>query len=143
MTKDEYVHYSECRQASFTYRKSKRFRDWVGMSNLIDSKPIPDIIDVLGFLTFEIVATLTEEALKVKADMEKGGEENGSPKRRRLEGNGERYLFDGPSEEKKPLRARHVMEAFRRLQNQQVRSSRGHVLRNFTGGLVKTKVGLI
>ena len=142
MTKDEYVHYSECRQASFTYRKSKRFRDWVGMSTLIDSKPIPDIIDVLGFLTFEIVATLTEEALKVKADMEKGGEDNGSPKRR-LEGNVERYLFDGPSEEKKPLRARHVMEAFRRLQNQQVRSSRGHVLRNFTNGLVKTKVGLI
>src|SRR5271163_4375269 len=75
MTKDEYVHYSECRQASFTYRKSKRFRDWVGMSNLIDSKPIPDLIDVLGFLTFEIVATLTEEALRVKADMEKAGED--------------------------------------------------------------------
>jgi len=142
MTKDEYVHYSECRQASFTYRKSKRFRDWVGMSNLIDSKPIPDIIDVLGFLTFEIVATLTEEALKVKADAEKAGEENGPQKRRRLD-NGERYLFDGPSEEKKPLKARHVMEAFRRLQNRQIRGSRGHVLRNFGGGLVKTKVGLI
>jgi transcription initiation protein SPT3 len=142
MTKDEYVHYSECRQASFTYRKSKRFRDWVGMSNLIDSKPIPDIIDVLGFLTFEIVATLTEEALKVKADIEKGGEENGPQKRRRVD-NAERYLFDGPSEEKKPLKARHVMEAFRRLQNRQMRGNRGHVLRNFGGGLGKTKVGLI
>ena len=136
MTKDEYVHYSECRQASFTYRKSKRFRDWVGMSNLIDSKPIPDIIDVLGFLTFEIVATLTEEALKVKADMDKADEPQKIDR-------GERYLFDGPSEEKKPLRARHVMEAFRRLQNRQIRGSRGHVLRNFGGGLVKTKVGLI
>jgi transcription initiation protein SPT3 len=143
MTKDEYVHYSECRQASFTYRKSKRFRDWIGMSNLIDSKPIPDIIDVLGFLTFEIVATLTEEALRVKGDTEKGSDENGSRKRRRTDSVGERYLFDGPSEEKKPLRARHVMEAFRRLQSQQVRGSRGHVLRNFGGGLVKTKVGLI
>src|SRR5204863_8665045 len=127
MTKDEYVHYSECRQASFTYRKSKRFRDWVGMSNLIDSKPIPDIIDVLGFLTFEIVATLTEEALKVKADMEKAGEDNGRRKRR---ANGQRYLCDGSNEEKKPLKARHVMEAFRRLQNRQTRSSRGHVLRS-------------
>lgn len=142
MTKDEYVHYSECRQASFTYRKSKRFRDWVGISQLIDSKPTPDIIDVLGFLTFEIVTTLTEEALKVKTDVEKAGEDNGSPKRRRIE-TGERYLFDGPDEEKKPLRARHVAEAFRRLQSQVVRSSRGHVLRNFSGGLVKTKVGLI
>ena len=144
MTKDEYVHYSECRQASFTYRKSKRFRDWVGMSTLIDSKPIPDIIDVLGFLTFEIVATLTEEALKVKADQEKGGDDTGTTrKRRRLDGGGERFLFDGPSEEKSPLRAKHVMEAFRRLQSQQVRNSRGHILRNFGGGLVKTKVGLI
>ena len=144
MTKDEYVHYSECRQASFTYRKSKRFRDWVGMSHLIDSKPIPDLIDVLGFLTFEIVATLTEEALKVKADEDKVGEEvGGDRKRRRIEVNGENYLFDGPSEEKKPLKARHVMEAFRRLQAQQVRNSRGHILRNFGGGLVKTKVGLI
>jgi transcription initiation protein SPT3 len=146
MTKDEYVHYSECRQASFTYRKSKRFRDWVGMSHLIDSKPIPDIIDVLGFLTFEIVATLTEEALKVKADTERGGDDDdgdGDRKRRRTERIGERYLFDGPSEEKKPLRARHVMEAFRRLQSRQVRGSRGHVLRNFGGGLVRTKVGLI
>jgi transcription initiation protein SPT3 len=113
------------------------------MSNLIDSKPIPDIIDVLGFLTFEIVATLTEEALRVKADAEKGSDESGSRKRRRTESAGERYLFDGPSEEKKPLRARHVMEAFRRLQSQQVRGSRGHVLRNFGGGLVRTKVGLI
>src|SRR5262245_30639915 len=109
MTKDEYVHYSECRQASFTYRKSKRFRDWVGMSNLIDSKPIPDIIDVLGFLTFEIVATLTEEALMVKADMEKTGEQNGNENgnengTRKRRADGERYLFDGPGEEKQPLK---------------------------------------
>src|SRR5437764_12654659 len=113
------------------------------MSTLIDSKPIPDIVDVLGFLTFEIVATLTEEALKVKADQEKGGEESGTRKRRRIDVAGARYLFDGPSEEKSPLRAKHVMEAFRRLQSQQTRSSRGHVLRNFGDGLVKTKVGLI
>jgi transcription initiation protein SPT3 len=143
MTKDEYVHYSECRQASFTYRKAKRFRDWVGMSNLIDSKPIPDLIDVLGFLTFEIVATLTEEAHKVKADMEKAGEEGGGPKKRRRLETGERFLFDGPDEQKTALSRGHVAEAFRRLQSQVVRTSRGHVMRNFAGGLVKTKVGLI
>ena len=28
MTKDEYVYWSDCRQASFTFRKAKRFREW-------------------------------------------------------------------------------------------------------------------
>lgn len=28
MTREEYVHWSECRQASFTFRKGKRFREW-------------------------------------------------------------------------------------------------------------------
>ncbi|KAG5440757.1 hypothetical protein PCK2_000193, partial [Pneumocystis canis] len=76
MTKDEYVHYSECRQASFTYRKSKRFREWSGMNQLMDSRPNDDIIDILGFLTFEIVATITEESLKVKAQMDSLEESN-------------------------------------------------------------------
>ncbi|CRK03844.1 hypothetical protein BN1723_020896, partial [Verticillium longisporum] len=30
MTKEEYVTWSEYRQASFTYRKGKRFREWAG-----------------------------------------------------------------------------------------------------------------
>ena len=66
MTRDEYVHYSECRQASFTFRKSKRFREWAGFGTVTEAKPNDDIVDILGFLTFEIVQTLTEEALKVK-----------------------------------------------------------------------------
>src|SRR5256886_17491031 len=71
MTREEYVHYSECRQASFTYRKAKRFREWANMSAYIDMKPNDDIIDILGFLTFEMVSTLTETALKVKRDLDK------------------------------------------------------------------------
>src|SRR3954468_10974091 len=35
MTRQEYVHYSECRQASFTYRKAKRFREWANMNSYI------------------------------------------------------------------------------------------------------------
>jgi len=66
MTKDEYVHWSDCRQASFTFRKGKRFKEWAGFGIVTDSKPNDDIVDILGFLTFEIVQTLTEEALKVK-----------------------------------------------------------------------------
>ena len=30
MTREEYVTWSEYRQASFTYRKGKRFREWAG-----------------------------------------------------------------------------------------------------------------
>ncbi|KAJ3207943.1 Transcription initiation protein spt3 [Dinochytrium kinnereticum] len=32
MTKEEYMYYSDCRQASFTFKKSKRFRDWTNMA---------------------------------------------------------------------------------------------------------------
>jgi transcription initiation protein SPT3 len=36
MTQEEYIYYSECRQASFTYKKIKRFRDWCEMSKYFD-----------------------------------------------------------------------------------------------------------
>ncbi|KAJ2773787.1 Transcription initiation protein spt3, partial [Coemansia nantahalensis] len=71
MTRDEYVHYSECRQASFTFRKGKRFREWANMSAYVDTKLNDEIIDILGFLTFEMVSKLTETALKIKRALEK------------------------------------------------------------------------
>ncbi|KAL4895797.1 putative SAGA-like transcriptional regulatory complex subunit Spt3 [Aspergillus ambiguus] len=120
MTKEEYVFWSECRQASFTYRKSKRFREWAGFGIVTESKPNDDIVDILGFLTFEIVQTLTEEALKVKEreDREKnrrGGAENGAgentKKRKRETG-----LFDPPEEGRTPVEPRHIREAYRKLQ---------------------------
>ncbi|KAJ5682609.1 TFIID-18kDa-domain-containing protein [Penicillium macrosclerotiorum] len=96
MTKEEYVFWSECRQASFTYRKSKRFREWAGFGIVTESKPNDDIVDILGFLTFEIVQTLTEEALKVKEreDHEKnrgGADSTGDSAKKRKRETG---LFD-------------------------------------------------
>ena len=119
MTREEYVFWSECRQASFTYRKSKRFREWAGFGIVTESKPNDDIVDILGFLTFEIVQTLTEEALKVKEreDREKnrrGGAENSAEdtkKRKRETG-----LFDPPEEGRTPVEPRHIREAYRKLQ---------------------------
>ncbi|KAM7200029.1 putative spt3-like protein [Naviculisporaceae sp. PSN 640] len=117
MTREEYVTWSEFRQASFTYRKGKRFREWAGFGQVTDSKPSDDIVDILGFLTFEMVQTLTEEALKIKdyEDLlkERNGGDNpaGTKKRKRTQG-----LFDPPSEGRTPVEARHVQEAFRRLQ---------------------------
>jgi transcription initiation protein SPT3 len=81
-----------------------------------ESKPNDDIVDILGFLTFEIVQTLTEEALKVKEreDHEKnrgGGDSENSKKRKRETG-----LFDPPEEGRTPIEPRHVREAYRKLQ---------------------------
>lgn len=119
MTKEEYVFWSECRQASFTYRKGRRFREWAGFGVVTESKPNDDIVDILGFLTFEIVQTLTEEALKVKEreDREKrrrGGADGtgeNSKKRKRETG-----LFDPPEEGRTPVEPKHIHEAYRKLQ---------------------------
>ena len=138
MTREEYVHFSECRQASFTFRKGKRFREWAGFGVVTDSKPNDDIVDILGFLTFEIVQTLTEEALKVKADEDAymknnsrggngrgganggadkddggGGDDSSNPLKRKRDNMG---LFNLVEEERVPVQPKHIQEAFRRLQ---------------------------
>ena len=116
MTKEEYMHYSECRQASFTYRKGKRFAEWAGFGVVTNSKPNDDIVDVLGFLLYDLVQTLTEEALNVKAEADvfkmKTGEADAQSKKRRREPG----LFDLPDEGRSPVDVRHVQEAYRRLQ---------------------------
>ncbi|KEZ41225.1 hypothetical protein SAPIO_CDS7312 [Scedosporium apiospermum] len=125
MTKEEYVTWSEYRQASFTFRKSKRFREWAGFGIVTDSKPSDDIVDILGFLTFEMVQTLTEVALSVKEQedvlhrAQNGGDKaaGGNKKRKLNQG-----LFDPPSEGRSPIEPRHVTEAFRRLQQRPKKS---------------------
>ena len=144
MTKEEYVHWSECRQASFTFRKGKRFREWAGFGIVTDSKPNDDIIDILGFLTFEMVQTLTEEALKVKVEDDvyksrTGGEDNSSSssskKRKRETG-----LFDPPEEGNAPVGEGHVREAYRRLQN---RANKPKAWLGQRRALQRTKVQLV
>ncbi|KAL7273939.1 Transcription initiation protein spt3 [Rhizina undulata] len=136
MTRDEYVHWSECRQASFTFRKGKRFREWAGFGTVTEAKPNDDIVDILGFLTFEIVQTLTEEALKVKEaeDQVLMQSREKSKKRKR-----EKFLFHA-EEGRTPVEARHVEEAFRRLQTLRPKS---RAMRNFSGGVVKNRLGLV
>jgi transcription initiation protein SPT3 len=120
MTKEEYVHYSECRQASFTFRKAKRFRDWAGFGIVTDSKPNDDIVDILGFLTFEIVQTLTEEALKVKAEEDLTKSRNGDPAANSNKRKRETGLFDPPEEGRAPVGPKHIQEAYRRLQQRPI-----------------------
>ncbi|KAL9538974.1 hypothetical protein MBANPS3_010545 [Mucor bainieri] len=196
MTREEYVHYSECRQASFTYRKGKRFREWANMSSFVEVKPNDDIVDSLGFLTYEMVSKLTMTAISIKRDlMEAAGKKEDEPvslgssqlKRKRDEeesgntmeasstpaatasiiataadgtvstpqqddthsddedkvetpGSPDSFcngLFSLPSTEQTPLLAEHIHEAFRRLQ--QVPQP----MKNFRGGLVRTRISLI
>jgi transcription initiation protein SPT3 len=138
MTKDEYVHWSECRQASFTFRKAKRFRDWAGFAQLTDGKPNDDVVDILGFLTFEIVCSLTEEALIVKQEEQSLNKRTTSTqisdqKKRK-------HLFDGPDESATPLSPAHILGAWRRLQMIQPHHK---ALRNFRGGRLLSTTNLI
>ncbi|KAL1637764.1 Transcription initiation protein spt3 [Neofusicoccum ribis] len=66
MTREEYAFWAECRQATLTRRKRNKFREWSGLGVVTDGKVGEDVMDILGFLTFQMVQTLTEEALRVK-----------------------------------------------------------------------------
>ena len=116
MTREEYLHYSECRQASFTYKKAKRFREWAGFGIVTDGKPNDDIVDILGFLLYDNVQTLTEEALSVKAEEDqvkaRSGQSDAQNKKRKREST----LFEMAEEGTAPVEPKHIREAYRRLQ---------------------------
>ncbi|KAF1984316.1 TFIID-18kDa-domain-containing protein [Aulographum hederae CBS 113979] len=146
MSREDYMHWSECRQASFTFRKGKRFREWAGFGVITEAKPNDDIIDILGFLTFEIVQTLTEEALKVKqaednykklSGQAMSGKEEAEGKRKRKR---EVSLFDWPEEEREPVGVGHVREAFRRLQRT---PNKQRAMLNYTNLSVRPPLKLI
>lgn len=61
MTKDEYLYFTECRQSSFVYRKSKKFREFLNFQNLSES-----ILDLIGYICYEIVYFMTYLVLKRK-----------------------------------------------------------------------------
>lgn len=143
MTKEEYVHWSECRQASFTFRKAKKFREWAQITQICESRPNDDVIDILGFLTFEIVCSLTEEAMAIKASEDRllqqsllkvGNLNKELDKRKR------KYLFDKPDELAKPLQPYHIEEAFRRLQQSDYKHK---AARSFGGGMLKSRTKVI
>ncbi|KAI8378560.1 hypothetical protein BD560DRAFT_325126, partial [Blakeslea trispora] len=173
MTREEYVHYSECRQASFTYRKGKRFRDWACMSSIVDIKPNDDIVDSLGFLTYEMVSKLTTTALRIKRDlMQAAGQREEEPislgmKRKRgaeeeMGGPSSPSLADTtkPEEEGEKDEKDKEEDDYRGLfslpSTEQTPLSTEHILeafrrlqqvpqptKNFRGGLVRTRISLI
>lgn len=142
MTKEEYVHWSECRQASFTFRKAKKFREWAQIAQICEFRPNDDVIDILGFLTFEIVCLLTEEAMAIKLAEERqiqkslsqSGAIHKEIKRKR------KYLFDKPDELAKPIQSYHIEEAWRRLQSLDYKHK---AARAFGGGRIHSRTKVI
>ncbi len=188
MTREEYQHYSDCRQASFTYRKgglckftktlisyipliatAKRFREFLNLPASLDLKANDDTVDIVGFLAFEMVRSLTLAGLEVKKSLEEsylrddyvgsspmlGKRKNmsglaGDVKRMRREESPEHddsplpvcSLFLPPVESRTSLRPEHIQDAFARMQGDWAqRRSAG--MRNWRGGLVRTTVSLI
>ncbi|KDQ21717.1 hypothetical protein BOTBODRAFT_99264 [Botryobasidium botryosum FD-172 SS1] len=162
MTKEEYMHYSECRQASFTYRKSKRFKDYLNLPPHLELRS-DDTTDILGFLAFEIVRALTLGGLEVKRCLEESSSAqtsantrtaDGSPSRKRIRGEGDEdvsrgwnpvpssSLFLAPPEARTPLLPQHIQDAFARVQRDWSRQ-KGAGMKNWRGGLVRTRISLI
>jgi transcription initiation protein SPT3 len=111
MNHDEYILYSECRQASFVYKKAKKFREWCSLHLHYDQKLTPDLLDTLGFLSYEMVGKLTEAALQVRKEWEDAKVSSNTRGPNVLPA-----LFDAARDTARPLEPSHVQEAYRRLQ---------------------------
>ncbi|KAI0034084.1 transcription initiation factor IID, 18kD subunit-domain-containing protein [Vararia minispora EC-137] len=166
MTREEYQHYSDCRQASFSYRKAKRFRDFLNLPSNLDLKPNDDTVDIVGFLAFEIVRSLTVAALEVKKNLEEpvqdhttspalgkrklaSGMDTSNKRRREASPDEESEtplpvcsLFLPPPEARTALQPQHIQDAFARMQGDWAQG-RTAGMRNFRGGLVRTNISLI
>lgn len=110
MTREEYEHYSDCRTASFTFRKGKRFRDFLGSSNYLDMKPNDDIVDILGFLAYEVVREITIGAKQVweqeRAVLRRG--ERRAPKLKKLKRTHEKSLPGNEAASAAPAEGKEV-----------------------------------
>lgn len=102
------------------------------MSALMDTKPNDDVIECLGYLTFEMVRKLTEwgMAIRREAEVEEKAEGQGVLP-------GRAGIFARPREDYGALRKQDVEEAYRRMQL--VRRPGW----NFRGGLARTRMSLI
>ena len=149
---------------------AKRFREFLNLPAALDLKQGDDTVDIVGFLAFEMVRSLTLAGLEVKKSLEDsylredyagsspmlGKRKNmstlgGDAKRMRREESPEHEepaplpvcsLFLPPPEARTPLRPEHIQDAFARMQTDwSQRRSAG--MRNWRGGLIRTTVSLI
>jgi transcription initiation protein SPT3 len=146
---------------------AKRFREFLNLPPSLDLRANDDTVDIVGFLAFEMVRSLTLAGLTVKKSLEesylredystpvlgkrKVSALGGMSEKRRREDSPDRdaehalpvsSLFLPPPEARTALRPEHIHDAFSRMQNDwsHLRSAG---MRNWRGGLVRTTVNLI
>ncbi|KAI9148113.1 Protein SPT3 [Paramyrothecium foliicola] len=114
MTTEEYVTWSEYRHASFTWRKTKRFREWSGLGIIAEYKPTDDVLDILGFLVSEMVQNITVEALEIQEQEHRVGRTNDRQRsgvQQTVAG-----LFTPMQGTRQSVQARHIHLAFQSMQ---------------------------
>ncbi|KAF6807625.1 spt3 [Colletotrichum sojae] len=121
MSVSEYATWSEYRHASLTYRKAKRFREWCGLGVVAENRPGDDVMDILGFLTAEMVQALTAEALVVQR-LEMARRTGRRDRGEDSEGGEGRGLFSAPEGAREPVGERHVRMAFQKMQGRTKKS---------------------
>lgn len=158
----------KCTNAGSLSHLAKRFREFINLPAYLDIKPNDDTIDILGFLAFEMVRALCVGGLAVKRALEEsyqaveitGAKRKApstestteSPGKRRRSSSPESggawgsvpgsSLFLPPPEARRALRPAHIQEAFAKMQRDWAHQ-RGSGMRNWRGGLVRTRVSLI
>jgi len=146
---------------------AKRFREFLNLPPHLDLRANDDTVDIVGFLAFEMVRSLTLAGLTVKKSLEESylrddyttptlGKRKttgigGPVEKRRREDTPDREsehtlplssLFLPPPEARTALRPEHIQDAFSRMQNDWSHH-RSAGMRNWRGGLVRTRVSLI
>eukprot|EP00698_Gefionella_okellyi_P016115 TRINITY_DN4592_c0_g1_i1.p1 TRINITY_DN4592_c0_g1~~TRINITY_DN4592_c0_g1_i1.p1 ORF type:complete len:302 (-),score=41.18 TRINITY_DN4592_c0_g1_i1:218-1123(-) len=110
MSREQYLEFSECRQASFTYKRAKRFREWLE-SALPETVKIGDeLIDIVGCIAWECVGLITRTALQVMRDMNARYEAQLTSANTPLPLDSTEVLFSTF-----PISSVHLREALRRL----------------------------
>lgn len=148
-----------------TYTLAKRFREFLNLPPHLDLKANDDTVDIVGFLAFEMVRSLTLAGLTVKKSLEESylldtimtaSAKRKAPiapldlnaKRRRDEDDDDdaplpvSSLFLAPPEARTSLRPEHIQDAFSRMQGDWSHH-RSAGMTNWRGGLVRTRVSLI
>lgn len=146
---------------------AKRFREFLNLPAHLDLKANDDTVDIVGFLAFEMVRSLTIAGLAVKKaleesyllDMTAAIAKRKAPitplldstaKRRRMDDGDDgddgplpvSTLFLAPPEARTSLRPEHIQDAFSRMQGDWSHH-RSAGMTNWRGGLVRTRVSLI
>lgn len=122
MSREEYMEYAECRQASFTFKKAKKFRDWLNVAQFIDFRLNDDVIELLGFLAWDMVRVVTEKSLTLK-NHAMGSRRKSTPIKENVRGESQCGLFESALE-KTAITPEDIQTALRQLENAKVNPAR-------------------